>query len=72
MNIRITSVLCSALALLVASARADGTSVVVTPAFVNQYMFRGVRLGGPSFEPSVEIDSGNFALGVWRDRKSVV
>ena len=65
MNIRITSVLCSDLALLVASARADGTSVVVTPAFVNQYMFRGARLGGPSFEPSVEIDSGNFALGVW-------
>jgi hypothetical protein len=44
---------------------APAVSVVVTPAFVNQYMFRGVRLGGPSFEPSVEIDSGNFALGIW-------
>jgi len=28
-------------------------------------MFRGVRLGGPSFEPSVEFDSGALALGVW-------
>ena len=67
MNIRITFVLCSAVALLVASARADGTSVVVTPAFVNQYMFRGARLSGPSLEPSVEVDSGNFVLGVWNN-----
>jgi len=65
MNIRITSLLCFALAFLVVSVRADGTSVVVTPSFVNQYMLRGVRLGGPSFEPSVEVDSGNFVLGVW-------
>ncbi|MDB6094731.1 MAG: hypothetical protein JWM32_2293 [Verrucomicrobia bacterium] len=28
-------------------------------------MFRGVRLGGPSFEPSVEVDSGALAIGVW-------
>ncbi|HUJ43585.1 MAG TPA: TorF family putative porin [Opitutaceae bacterium] len=43
----------------------SSVSVVVTPAFVNQYMFRGSRLGGPSFEPTVEVDSGNLALGVW-------
>jgi uncharacterized protein (TIGR02001 family) len=65
MNIRTTSLLCSVLALLVASARADGTSVVLTPSVVNQYMFRGVRLGGPSFQPSVEVDYGSLALGVW-------
>jgi uncharacterized protein (TIGR02001 family) len=65
MNIRTTSLLTCALALLVTSARADGTSVVVTPSVVSQYMFRGVRLGGPSFEPSVEVDSGNLAIGVW-------
>jgi len=48
MNIRKSSLLCTALALLVASARADApaTSVVLTPAFVSQYMFRGVRLVG--------------------------
>ena len=28
-------------------------------------MFRGVRLSGPSFEPSVEFDSGSLAVGVW-------
>jgi uncharacterized protein (TIGR02001 family) len=37
----------------------------LTPAVVSQYMFRGVRLGGPSFEPAVEFDQGNVALGVW-------
>ena len=44
---------------------APTSSWVVTAPFVSQYMFRGVRLGGPSFEPSVEFDSGNLALGVW-------
>jgi hypothetical protein len=48
-----------------AEPAAPAVSVVVTPAFVNQYMFRGARLGGPSFEPSVEVDSGNLALGIW-------
>ena len=66
MNIR-TPLLCSALGLLVATARAD-TSVVVTPSVVSQYMFRGNRLGGPSFEPSVEVDSGNLAIGVWANK----
>jgi len=40
-------------------------SIVVTPSVVNQYMFRGVRLGGPAFQPSVEVDAGNLAVGVW-------
>jgi hypothetical protein len=65
MNIRTASLLCLGLVSLAVSVHADGTSVVLTPAFVNQYMFRGVRLDGPSFEPTVEVDSGNLALGVW-------
>lgn len=67
MKTRTSLLLCTALTLLVASARADApaTSVVLTPAFVNQYMFRGSRLGGPSFEPNLEVDSGNLALGIW-------
>jgi uncharacterized protein (TIGR02001 family) len=65
MNIRTTSLLCIALALTGVSARADGTSVVLTPSIVSQYKFRGARLGGPSFEPSLEVDSGNLAIGVW-------
>jgi hypothetical protein len=28
-------------------------------------MFRGVRLGGPSFQPSTEFDWGNLAVGLW-------
>lgn len=48
-----------------APAAASAVSVVVTPAFASQYMFRGVRLGGPSFEPTIEADSGNLGLGVW-------
>jgi hypothetical protein len=28
-------------------------------------MFRGARLGGPSFEPAVEFDSGPLVAGVW-------
>ena len=30
-------------------------------------MFRGSRLGGPSFQPAIEFDSGNVALGVWNN-----
>ncbi len=48
-----------------APVEAPGYSVVLTPNIVTEYMFRGVRLGGNSFQPSVEFDSGNLALGVW-------
>jgi uncharacterized protein (TIGR02001 family) len=44
---------------------APSSSWTFTPAFASQYMFRGVRLGGPSFEPALEYDSGNLAVGVW-------
>jgi uncharacterized protein (TIGR02001 family) len=44
---------------------APSSSWVVTPTFVSQYMLRGVRLGGPSFEPTVEYDAGPLAIGLW-------
>ena len=44
---------------------APSSSWTVTPTFVSQYMLRGARLGGPSFEPSIEYDAGALALGVW-------
>ena len=44
---------------------AAGVSVTITPSVVSQYMFRGQRLGGPSFEPTVELDYGGFTAGVW-------
>ena len=52
-------------ALGVAEPAAPEVSVVLAPLIASQYMFRGVRLGGPSFEPTIEVASGNFAAGVW-------
>jgi hypothetical protein len=49
----------------VAMAPEPSLSFVVTPAVVSQYMFRGVRSGGLSFEPTIEADYGNLAVGVW-------
>jgi uncharacterized protein (TIGR02001 family) len=48
-----------------AAPAAPAVSVTATPSYVSEYMFRGQRLGGQSFEPSVEADYGNWALGVW-------
>lgn len=36
-----------------------------TPAVVSQYMFRGVKLGGLSFQPALEFDYDNIGIGVW-------
>jgi len=44
---------------------APSVAITVTPAFVSQYMFRGQRLGGLSFQPMVEAAYGNFGAGVW-------
>ena len=48
-----------------AAPAAPSSSWVFTPAFTSQYMFRGVRLGGPSFQPTLEFDQGSLAVGVW-------
>jgi uncharacterized protein (TIGR02001 family) len=48
-----------------APVAAPSVAITVTPAFVSQYMFRGQRLGGPSFEPAVEAAYGNLTAGVW-------
>ncbi|MEO7796611.1 MAG: hypothetical protein ABIY47_02675, partial [Opitutaceae bacterium] len=75
MNQKITALLLSALTIGAFSARAQtgatapaaapSLSVTVTPSFVSQYMFRGQRLSGVSFQPVVEATYGNFGLGVW-------
>jgi uncharacterized protein (TIGR02001 family) len=44
---------------------APAYTTTFTPAVVSTYMFRGQRLGGGAFEPSVEVDAGNLAIGVW-------
>jgi len=50
-----------------AADAAPSSSWVFTPSFASQYMFRGARLGGPSFEPSLEYDAGSLAVGVWNN-----
>ncbi len=44
---------------------APSSSWSLTNSVVNQYMFRGTRLGGFSYQPSLEYDSGGLGLGVW-------
>jgi len=81
MNKKLPAVLLSALALGLVSARAQtpapapapaavapSSSWVFTPSVVSQYMFRGARLGGASFQPSIEYDEGNLAVGVWANQ----
>jgi len=46
-------------------AEATTGSWTFTPAVVTQYMFRGARLSGPSFEPRLEYDYGALAVSVW-------
>lgn len=72
MKLKITALLLSGLALGTLSVRAQAPApaapsytVTVTPTFVSQYMLRGARLGGPSFEPTIEYGSGNLTLGLW-------
>jgi uncharacterized protein (TIGR02001 family) len=49
-----------------APAAPDAWSVVVTPSYVSSYMFRGSRLGGDSFQPSIEADYGSsIKVGIW-------
>ncbi len=48
-----------------APAVAPSYTLTATATAVSQYMFRGQRLGGWSFQPAVEYASGNFGLGVW-------
>lgn len=79
MNHKLLPVLLSALALGTVASRAQtpapepapaapSSSWVLTPSFVSQYMFRGARLGGASFQPSIEYDAGNLAVGVWANQ----
>lgn len=44
---------------------APAVTWTVTPAVVSHYMFRGMRFGGPSFQPTVEMGYGSLTAGVW-------
>jgi uncharacterized protein (TIGR02001 family) len=69
-------------ALLVgASLRADEASEVSTPkldysitsnfSFTSEYVFRGTKVTDQAFQPSVEVDSNNFDLGIWTSQPIV-
>jgi hypothetical protein len=45
-------------------AESEGT-FTVTPSLVSAYMFRGVRLGGLSFQPAVEYSKGPLSLQLY-------
>lgn len=47
------------------TSSASSLSFTFTPTFVSQYMFRGARIDGACFQPSIEADYGNLALGLW-------
>jgi len=47
------------------AAAAPSATWTVTPTIASQYMFRGVRLGGASFQPTIEYGSGPLVLGLW-------
>lgn len=72
MNKKLTAIILSALTLgaLSVSAQtpapaAPSPTWTFTPSFASQYMFRGVRLGGPSFQPNIEMGYGALAVGIW-------
>lgn len=67
MNTRLLRLFAGAFAALALfSFRADGAiTSTVTASAVSQYMFRGVCLGGPAFQPSAEVSNGTWGLGVW-------
>lgn len=39
--------------------------LTLTPAYASQYMFRGTRLGGQSFQPTVAAAYGDASVGLW-------
>lgn len=49
----------------IAPVAGGGVSYTVSMTAVSQHMFRGRRLAGFSFQPAVELNSGNWGLGCW-------
>ncbi len=71
MKSKLLSLLASLAAMMAVGARAQtpaaapSATVTITPTFVSQYMLRGARLGGASFQPTIEYASGPLTLGLW-------
>lgn len=71
MKSKLLTLLAAAVTLGAVSSFAQGTALPVagawkiTPAVVSDYVFRGVRLGGLSFQPNVEYTTGAVTAGIW-------
>lgn len=73
MNPRLLFLALAVAALAPASLRAQAAplsslsdiNTTVTLTGVSQYMFRGQRLSGESFQPAIEFSSGRAAVGIW-------
>ena len=63
--VKIFPVILAMAAVVIDGLQAGEVSVTLTPSVVSEYMFRGVRAGGLAFQPTVELSSGNFGVGVW-------
>jgi hypothetical protein len=50
---------------LAAHLQAEQPALTITPAFVTDYMFRGVRLAGPAFQPTAEVAYGSLRAEFW-------
>lgn len=48
-----------------APATTPAVSFTATAAVVSEYMFRGQRLNGAGFQPSIEMTAGDLTAGVW-------
>lgn len=44
---------------------APSATWTLTPMVVSQYMFRGLRLSGPAFQPTLEYGYGDVTAGLW-------
>jgi uncharacterized protein (TIGR02001 family) len=70
-----TSAIITTALLAGASLRADVPSEASSPkldysitsnfSFTSEYVFRGTKVTDQAFQPSVEVDSNNFDLGLW-------
>ncbi len=61
----VASLQAQAVAPAVVPATASGVSFTATAAVASQYMFRGQRLNGAGFQPTIEMTAGDFTAGIW-------
>lgn len=68
-----TAIIITALLTGAAWVRADQPpkldySVTTSFSYASQYIFRGIKQTSDAFQPSLEVDSNNFDVGVWTNQ----